>query len=124
MSVKQLVSYGIYGLVFTVLVYYVNVGTQKTKETTQALYSAAQNGYTEKVSALIKAGADVNAATRVGGSTPLAIAAQNGHTEIVFALLKAGADVNAANKKGATPLFIAALLGHEKIVFALNKGRG
>ena len=53
--------------------------------------------------ALIKAGADVNAKEKYGG-TPLYLAACFGHTEIALALIKAGADINAKEEYGGTPL--------------------
>ena len=54
----------------------------------------------ETVAALLKAGADPNARSRVGlgllGSfTPLGNAVKNDYTEVVAALLRAGADPNA-----------------------------
>ena len=56
--------------------------------------------------ALIKSGADVNAA-RDDGSTPLAWAASRDDAEIVSALLAARANVNAADENGETPLLLA-----------------
>ncbi|KAI8494131.1 hypothetical protein Bbelb_284780 [Branchiostoma belcheri] len=55
---------------------------------------ATRNGYHETVSALLTAGADVNAQNMVQDS-PLHLAAWNGRHETVSVLLTAGADVNA-----------------------------
>ena len=52
------------------------------------------------VQALLRAKADVKAATRYG-ITPLALAAQNGSAEMIELLVKAGADVNAQASDGA-----------------------
>jgi len=56
------------------------------------------------VVALVAAGADVNHAGGVTGSTALHQAARFGFTGIARALLVAGADVNRRDKKGLTPL--------------------
>ena len=58
------------------------------------------------ITALVKAGADVNA-RRVGGSTPLHDAQFSAGTTL--ALVDAGADVNARNLDGETPLHRACL---------------
>ena len=56
------------------------------------------------VTALLRAGADLNARTKHGG-TPLHTAASAwDNPTVVRELLKAGADVNARNEDGATPL--------------------
>ena len=47
---------------------------------------------------LVRAGANVKAASRYG-ITPLLLAAQNGDPTVVAALLKAGADPNARCRK-------------------------
>ena len=67
-----------------------------------------------------KAGADVNAKEKYGG-TPLYLAACFGHTEIALALIKAGADINAKEEYGGTPLHWAAYTGQTEIVFTLVK---
>ncbi|XP_078620257.1 uncharacterized protein LOC144887132 [Branchiostoma floridae x Branchiostoma japonicum] len=82
------------------------------------LHRAAQKGHHETVSALLKAGADVNARNNQQW-TPLHQAALNGHQDIVSALLTAGADVNARDRQQGTPLHLAALNGHQDIVSAL-----
>lgn len=59
------------------------------------LMRAAENGNVDRVRALLKGGADVNAAFPHWGHTALMIAAGEGHLVIVKALLAAGADPNA-----------------------------
>ena len=58
----------------------------------------------EIVRALVRAGADVNAAGGVTRATALHMAARRGHVEIARALLDFGAAVNARDRKGDTPL--------------------
>ena len=55
------------------------------------------------VTALLRAGADLNARTKQG-TTPLHTAVARDNPTVVRELLKAGADVNARNEDGATPL--------------------
>src|SRR5689334_23334963 len=62
-----------------------------------ALHWASDKEDLELVQLLIKAGADVNAKTRLAGITPIFMAAKNGNASIIQLLLKAGAD-----GKGAT----------------------
>ena len=72
------------------------------------LHYAAQGEAPALVSALVKAGAKVNARDNRGGWTPLHLAAQTGKTPgVVTALIKAGADPGAKDKKGRTPLQLA-----------------
>lgn len=56
------------------------------------------------VELLLTAGADPNAKTRAGGSTPLHIAAFGGNVEAVKHLIAHKADVNATDREGKTPL--------------------
>ena len=65
----------------------------------------------EVVSALISAGADVNAVGSCGVSA-LQVAAADGHVAVVQSLLAAGAAVNATWDGGATALLLAAQHGH------------
>src|SRR5215468_6447988 len=59
---------------------------------TTALHWAAYRDDVEMAQLLIKAGADVKAATRVGSMTPLFMAAKNGNAAMIQLLLTAGAD--------------------------------
>ncbi|MDE3153729.1 MAG: ankyrin repeat domain-containing protein [Acidobacteriota bacterium] len=76
-----------------------------------ALHWAALNGDDEMAKMLIYAGANVNAATRLGPYTPLFLAAQHGHAAVLATLLKAGADPKVETFTGATPLMVAAASG-------------
>ncbi len=69
------------------------------------LHRAALEGSGKAVKALLEAGADLNARTRLGG-TPLHLAAMKGNSEVVKLLLNAGADPNARDHRflGNTPL--------------------
>lgn len=68
--------------------------------------------------ALLRAGADVNAASNEG-QTALHIAAQQGHHRIVKQLLAAGAAVGRGNRHAAAPLHAGAGAGHEVVVKVL-----
>ncbi len=70
------------------------------------------------VSALISAGADVNASGSYGVSA-LQIAAADGHVGVVQSLLGAGAAVNDAWDGGATALLLAAQHGHLEVCVLL-----
>jgi ankyrin repeat protein len=68
------------------------------------LMRAAESGNQDQVRALLKRGADVNAALPQWGITALMLAAGEGHLQIVNALLVAGADPNAvASGHGGVP---------------------
>lgn len=77
---------------------------------TTALHWAARQNDAAAVDALIKSGANVNAANRYG-VTPIALAATNGNASIIAKLLDAGVDVNTANPGGETVLMTAARVG-------------
>ncbi len=69
------------------------------------IHDAAMAGDVERIEALLKAGAKVNARERdKWKETPLHKAAWSGHTDAIEALLRAGANVNAGIKTGSTPL--------------------
>ncbi|MDA2938760.1 ankyrin repeat domain-containing protein, partial [Acidobacteria bacterium AH-259-A15] len=63
------------------------------RDVNSELIEAARNGQTEKIQALLRAGADVNAKD-AAGFTALRYAALRGYTSAVETLLEAGADVN------------------------------
>jgi len=80
-----------------------------------ALHAAVRQNDAGSVSAIIKRGADVNAATRYG-VTPLGLAALNGDPTIVRTLLDAGANPNGATPGGETPLMTASRVGRVEAV--------
>ncbi len=82
---------------------------------------AAMSGDVATVKALLKSGADVNAALG-DGVTGLHWAARQGHEELATTLIVAGANVKATTRFGAiTPLHLAAERGAGGIVTALLK---
>src|SRR5688572_23802543 len=84
-----------------------------------ALHWAARNGDVELTQMLLYAGANVKAATRLGGYTPLLMAADQGHATVIAALVAGGADVKASNALGTTPLMLAAASGNPQAVTIL-----
>jgi len=93
---------------------------------TTALHRAVSaNEPLTKIDALIKAGADVNAANRYG-VTPLSLAAANGNDRILDLLLTSGANPRAADaalSEGRTLLMLAARTGSAESIRQLA-GRG
>src|SRR6185503_20111147 len=84
---------------------------------------AAMRGDAEAVRALIRSGADVNAA-QGDGMTALHWAAMSGNRDIAFAVLTAGAMVDARTRLGDyTPLHLAAQESRADVV-ALLLGAG
>ncbi|MGE0816327.1 MAG: ankyrin repeat domain-containing protein [Vicinamibacterales bacterium] len=88
-----------------------------------ALHWAAYGGQPEMVRLLLAAGADVTAATRLGGLTPLMMAARAGDAEAVTLLLDAKAEAVTPNANGTTPMMFAAAAGSAAAV-RLLAGRG
>ncbi len=84
-----------------------------------ALHWAAKKGDAAMASMLIYGGANVRAATRLGGYTPLHMAAEIGSATVIAALIKGGADVNALTTTGTTPLMLAAASGDTGSLAAL-----
>lgn len=76
-----------------------------------ALIVASNNGHTEIVEMLLKAGANVDARNKYG-YTALIEASWGSHVDIVRMLLKAGAHVNAENHFGYTALIEASINGN------------
>ncbi|HEX3703814.1 MAG TPA: ankyrin repeat domain-containing protein [Vicinamibacterales bacterium] len=84
-----------------------------------ALHWAAKKGDAAMASMLIYGGANVRAATRLGGYTPLHLAAEIGSAPVIAALVKGGADVNALTLTGTTPLMLASAAGDAASLTAL-----
>ena len=84
-----------------------------------ALHWAAFRDDLDMGAAVLAAGADVSATTRVGAITPLAMAATNGNAAMIDALVAAGADVNGVTATGQTPLMAAAMSGSAGAVISL-----
>ena len=83
------------------------------------LHEAAMEGDLEAIRQHIAAGADLNARSPAGGSSPLIIAAVFGQTEAAKALIEAGADLDQQNNDGSTALISAAFFCRTEIVAAL-----
>ena len=87
-----------------------------------ALFRAAQLGEgVEMITALLIAGADVDAAD-ASGATPLHAAAASGDRDAVCALLEAGASVTATTRAGATPRVAAANDAVRSLLTAASAG--
>jgi len=84
-----------------------------------ALHWAAYRDDLEMAQALVKAGANQQAKTRIGSMTPLFFAAKNGNAAMIDLFIKAGATVNTANDNGTSPLMFAAASGRADAVKAL-----
>ncbi|MFP5378707.1 MAG: ankyrin repeat domain-containing protein [Vicinamibacteria bacterium] len=96
-----------------------SVSLQAASVTTSAVADAAMAGRADTVRALLREGADVNAA-QGDGMTALHWAAMQGHGEIAEMLLYAGGNVRATTRLGAyTPLHLASQKGAAAIVSAL-----
>ena len=88
-----------------------------------ALHWAAVRDQAEVVGILAKAGARLEATTRIGAFTPLHVASREGSAAALKALLAAGANVSAASTNGVTPLHEAAVAGNPEVITALlDKG--
>jgi ankyrin repeat protein len=88
-----------------------------------ALHWAALNGDAELTQLLLYAGANLRAATRIGGYSPLFMAAKNGASNVVDVLLKAGADAKVKGIDGLTPLMMASMAGdRESVRLLLDHG--
>ena len=87
------------------------------------LLDAAFSGDVQDVKQLIKKGANVNAKSEHGRTTPLMEASSEGYTEVAELLIKKGANVNAKSEHGWTPLMEAASGGHiETAELLIKKG--
>jgi ankyrin repeat protein len=70
-----------------------------------ALQYTAREGFKAAAAVLVEAGADVNAANPLDGSTALIVAIANGHYDLAHDLLEHKADPNLAMKDGLAPLY-------------------
>lgn len=86
------------------------------------LMLASQLGQTERVRALLEAGAGVEDASKHGG-TALMLASLNGHAACVRAIVAAGADVDRVDEYGQTALMQASHYGCGECVRALLEAR-
>ena len=84
-----------------------------------ALHWAAERGQSELAGILVFAGANLEAATRLGGFTPLMVASRAGHAEIVRLLVDAGANLEAPTETGETALHYAAWSANPEVTLAL-----
>ncbi|WP_419860357.1 ankyrin repeat domain-containing protein [Candidatus Palauibacter sp.] len=91
-----------------------------------ALHWAARAANTDLARLLLEAGAEVDAATRIGAYTPLHLASEVGGSEVVGLLLEAGAEQTAttADVGGATPLHLAGGAGEADAVRLLLEHGG
>src|SRR4029450_4410737 len=83
------------------------VGAQGRSSQGDAFYAAIRANDLTSLAALLKAGADPNAAEPRGGMTPLMHTAASGSLESMRMLLDQGASVNAANGAGLTALMMS-----------------
>ena len=92
------------------------------KDINAQLIDVAENDQTEKVQALLEAGAEANAKDQYG-TTAVTLAAAAGSTDTVRALLDAGADANVEDQAYQTAVRWAAAAGHTNTVsFLLDLG--
>lgn len=88
----------------------------------RALYEAAEDGDVDEISALLAAGANVNAAIDGDGS-PLIGAARKGELAAVRLLLDRGADPNMIVRGDGSPIIMAAREGHADVIeLLLSRG--
>ncbi|MFI5183004.1 MAG: ankyrin repeat domain-containing protein, partial [Vicinamibacteria bacterium] len=85
----------------------------------ESLTDAAGQGRVDRVNALMRQGADPNAASS-SGWTPLMAAAAAGRREAAAALLSAGADADARDRLGRTALDVAERAGHSDVARLLR----
>jgi ankyrin repeat protein len=91
----------------------------ETADGMTALHWAARHGDVAAAAAAIKAGANLEAATRVGAYTPLHVASKEGHATVVKVLLDAGSNPRAVTANKTTAMHLAAGAGSTDAVAAL-----
>src|SRR6266496_535741 len=96
------------------------VALSASPEREPALLEAARGGDAARVEALVREGANVNAAT-AGGLTPLIVAAAGGRTGVARVLIEAGADPDARHRELGTALEAAQRNGHRENVEMLRR---
>ena len=96
------------------------VAVSGSSEDDRALREAARRGDAARVEALVRQGADVNAAT-ASGLTPLIEAAAGGRTDVARVLIEAGADPDTRHRELGTALDAAQRNGHRDIVEMLRR---
>jgi ankyrin repeat protein len=84
-----------------------------------ALHWAARRGDVAAAVTAIRAGASLEAPTRVGAYTPLHVASKEGHGAVVKALLDAGSNARAVTANKTTALHLAAGAGSVDAIAAL-----
>jgi ankyrin repeat protein len=85
-----------------------------------ALHWAAEHGNVQLTNALVYAGANLEAVTRIGQYTPLHVAARTGNAAVAKVLLAAHANANArTSPSGATALHLAATSGNVDVINTL-----
>ena len=106
-KVKELVTEG-----------HVNINNMENYKPNSPLFIASLVGHIGVVDFLLKNGANVNYANKIG-VTPLYAASSTNKDEIVKMLLENGADVDKADNIGRTPLWLASNYGNVKVVSLL-----
>jgi ankyrin repeat protein len=105
------------GLLACLVLFTLTAGLIETR-----LTEALRAGDHKAIQALLKQGADVNAADP-DGTTPLQWAVRSDDADTVEMLLRAGANPRAANRYGVTPLSLAAAYGNAEILeILMNDG--
>ncbi len=85
------------------------------------LHLAALNERVDVVSALLEAGADVDATDEQFGCRPLHLSARQGHAGVSELLVRYGADLDARSLRGETALHLASINGQPAVVTILLK---
>src|SRR5580704_15207513 len=92
-------------------------------DTSDDFYSAIRGNDMKRLTAMLRGGADVNTADRLG-ETPLMYAATVGSLDAMKFLVEKGANVNVATKRGRTALLIAAMSDNSFDIVKLLTDKG